>query len=69
MIGVHMTNSAVQEQAVRQALAEGTASARLEGYVPTQAFEKDCAAIIAGALTFEQARANALARAQQGKLG
>ncbi len=64
-----MNNSAVQEQDVRQALAEGTASAQLEGYTPTRAFEKDCVAIIAGSLTFEQARANALSRAQQGKLG
>lgn len=52
-----------------RALDEAIASAILEGYSPTQAFGRDCAGVIAGSLTFEQARANALARAQRGELG
>jgi len=49
---------------LRQALDEGIASAMLEGYSPRPEFRQDCDAISDGALTFEQARCNALERAR-----
>jgi hypothetical protein len=48
---------------LRRALDEGIASAMLEGYSPRPEFRQDCDAISDGALTFEQARCNALERA------
>jgi hypothetical protein len=60
---------AEEQESLRRALAEGTAAAVLEGYSPTQAFEQDCRAIVEGSLTFEQARQNALERAQRGEIG
>jgi ABC-type branched-subunit amino acid transport system substrate-binding protein len=64
-----MDSSDQDQQELRQAFEEAIASLRLEGYVPTQAFERDCEAVIAGKMTFDQARANALARAQRGEIG
>ena len=53
------------DTAIQQALAEGIASAKLEGYEPTTAFMQDCDAIARGQLTTEQALANSLARARE----
>jgi Antitoxin VbhA len=64
-----MDSSDQDQQELRQAFDEAIASVRLEGYKPTPAFERDCEAVIAGTLTFEQARANALERAQRGEVG
>lgn len=59
-----MDSNDLDQQELRQAFEEAIASVRLEGYKLTQAFERDCEAIIAGTLTFEQARVNALERAR-----
>ena len=53
------------DTAIQQALTEGIASAKLEGYEPTTAFMQDCDAIARGQLTTEQALANSLARARE----
>ncbi len=42
---------------------QALASTRIEGHEPTPEFLADCAAVIDGAMTREQARASSLARA------
>ena len=47
----------------RLAHDQALASTRIEGHTPTPEFLADCAAVIEGTMTHEQARAASLARA------
>ena len=54
----------IAEKAMRQlAQEQALASTRIEGHVPTAAFLSDCAAVVEGTMTRDQARAASLARA------
>jgi hypothetical protein len=56
--------STIAEKALRQlAHEQALASTRIEGHVPTAAFLSDCAAVVEGTMTRDQARAASLARA------
>jgi hypothetical protein len=56
--------STIAEKALRQlAHEQALASTRIEGHVPTSAFLADCAAVVDGTMTRDQARAASLARA------
>jgi hypothetical protein len=59
------TTKAERRLAHEQALA----STRIEGHAPTPEFLADCAAVIEGTMTREQARAASLARALAKNLG
>ena len=54
-----MTTKAERRLAHEQALA----STRIEGHLPSREFLADCAAVIEGTMTSEEARARSLARA------
>jgi len=56
--------SIIAEQALRKlAHDQALASTRIEGHVPTDAFLADCAAVVEGTMTRQQAREASLARA------
>jgi len=57
---MHPSTEAGRYHAHEQALA----SAKIEGYEPGPQFLADCAAVIAGSMTREQARSASLARAR-----
>jgi hypothetical protein len=58
-------NDRAEETLAQRRLAheQALASTRIEGHVPTAEFLADCAAVVAGSMTRDQARAASLARA------
>jgi hypothetical protein len=58
-----ITTDDVAKAERRWAQGQAMASARIEGHVPSAAFEADSAAIIEGTMTLEEARQRSLVRA------